>query len=67
MNKGRKRIELTPLEINKANLMYYVNDRNLTAIARPLERSVPVIDRHIFKTRQEYYDWYEEMVSEGKL
>lgn len=67
MNKGRRRIELTPREINKINLMYYLNNRKVSEIARALGCSASIVERNLCPSKKVYEEWYEVMKKVGEL
>lgn len=48
---------LSDLKISRINFLYWVNDRNMTDIAKIIGHSVPVCERYRFKTRREYETW----------
>jgi intein-encoded DNA endonuclease-like protein len=57
---GRKKRLLTRKEIIRANFFYYTNQRNLTDVAKIMEISPSIIDRYLFKNKNEYYDVSEK-------
>jgi hypothetical protein len=64
---SRKSVTLTPREINKINLLWFLNQWNVTNIAKTMKRSPAICERNIFKSRDEWYKWSDQMVLEGKL
>jgi len=67
LRKGRGPIDLDPRVINKINLMWFLNQRSVTDIARSVGHSQGLVQSRIFPTRGAWDDWQEQMVLAGKL
>lgn len=59
--KYKTRTKITLEEIDKINMLWFVNNRNRSAIARALGRSSQACEKYLFKTKQEWLHWSENL------
>lgn len=55
--QGRKKKVLSMQEIEKINFLYHTNERNITDIAKIMGYSPPVVERHIFYSKDKWREW----------
>lgn len=63
---GKKKV-LDDQKISRINFLYWVNERNLTDIAKIIGHSPPIIERHRFKTREAYESWNDKLIAVEKM
>lgn len=51
---GRSKRLFSRREVIKANFLYYTNQRTITDVAKIMGVSPPVVERYLFKTKNEY-------------
>lgn len=59
---GKKKV-LDDQKISRINFLYWVNERNLSDIAKIIGHSPPIIERHRFKTREAYESWNDKLIA----
>jgi hypothetical protein len=61
MNRKNTKTRLSVTEIDKVNFLWFVNQRTIYSISRILKRAPETCSKVLFKTREEWEDWYSDI------
>lgn len=59
--KYKPRTKITLEEIDKINMLWFVEKKNRSQIAKAMGRSSQACEKYLFKTKQEWLHWSENL------